>query len=129
MVEENKIADSESLIHGGGPKVLRVHFALLKLRGSREVKNWMQVYYSLENLYMEVEAYMTDQERIKVLPTWKKITEYMGEYERGSVNNGLMGETFLFEVEVRRILARLHLDMEPKAKQMYLQSALGGDFM
>ena len=116
--------EQEALIHGGGVKVGRCHMSIVRLRQARRDKDWREVYYCLEDLFMEVEAYLYDKERASIMPVWQKMTNYMDIINRGRSVESMMGESLLMELKVRRVLKRLKLDMDMKPTEQHLSGAI-----
>ncbi len=123
-IEENELSKQESLIHGGGPKIGRIHFGIEDLKRSKRANDWAAAYQTLEELWLEVEAYLTNQERQELPPLRKEFGAAVNQINKGVKVPGILGLCLVFEVRVRRVIARLHLDMEPKAKQKWLESTI-----
>lgn len=115
MVEENNTQWSN--IHGGGAKIGRIHFTIVDLHRARRNSNWKEVYYCLEELYTEIEAYMKPKEREEIVPVWESLNNIMVTYNKGQKINNLFGETLLLEIKIRRVVARLNLDMGTNREQ------------
>lgn len=122
---EDKLDEEKAFIHGGGVKVGRVHMSLVSLRNSRRNKDWDEAYYCLEDLFTEVEAYLRDQERTDIMALWKEVTKAYQDHKLGVRPGTLMGVSFAFEIKIRKVLARLQLDMQPKEKEKFLGGAMG----
>lgn len=114
----------QALFHGGGPKLGRIHYRLEELSQGRRTQNWDVIYWSLERLWLEVEAWLLQDEREEILPLWKKITHHVQQARKGIPVQELWGETLLLEIILRRVLKRTNMDMDLKPKEKHLRGAM-----
>ena len=122
LSEEDRV---EALIHGTGLKIGRIHVALVKLSDARRVGKWVEVYFCCEDLWKEVEAYLLPEVSEDILPLWKTMSDNLSKLQIGGRVDSVMGDSLLLEIKVRRVLARLHLDMKPEPKIRHLMGAMG----
>lgn len=124
----------ESIIHGTGPKVMRIHYMRLDLYEARRRNDWQTVLYKLDELFSEVEAYATSEElktqKNGETETWGLTKRYMDVMtmielvQNKQIPKDIYGRTKALELAIYRIVSRLKLDMELKTKKTYLDSTL-----
>lgn len=122
--KDEVVDNEEALIHGGGPKIGRIHFAIESYKRSKRTKDWSEMYEAIDDLFLEVEAYLSELERRDIMPSVEKLNAYIGVIRRGGQEAKFYGEARLLLVKMWRVLRRLELDMAGKTKQSYLTGAM-----
>lgn len=116
--------DIQSLFHGGGPKIGRLHEQILNYADSVRSKDHEKCLWSLEMIWMEVESYLLKDERPKIAERYVSLSEMVERKNRGDNTVNFWGTARLLNIDLRRVIARLNLDMELKAGETYLTGGI-----
>lgn len=111
---------------GGALKVGRLHNYVIDLNLYRREENYKEIYYSLEEILREIDAYLVSavgkKEGEKIVALWLKVRE--GMLNKKVPDGEDITNTLMLEFKLRRIIAKLNLDMEIKEKDIPIEGVI-----
>lgn len=124
MAELKSDDSEEAMIHGGGAKVGRIHFAIEAYNRAVDNSDLQAQYRAVDKIFLEVVAYLNDDEKKGIYASVEKVNKYIEVIRRGGSQPSFYGENRLLLIKLWRTLRRLNLDMAPKDKKMWLTGAV-----
>ncbi len=126
MQRQTRYVDSgkvEAEFHGGGPKVGMIKFSLMKIYEGMERSDWRKCYSNLNILFIEFYPYFNKDDK-KLIGKWKELTALIEKQSKGTNIANMYGLITEFTIDLKKIEARLGLDMELKQERKHLTGGM-----